>query len=191
MKRLSLAALSLAFAAFGQEYKVGSKVADFSFQDLKGQPVSFSSLKGDTTVVMFVSTKCPVSNAYNERMNALYKEYSARGVKFVFLNSNQNEPPAEVEEHARTHGLAFRVYKDVNNAAADLFGAQFTPETYVIDKAGVLRYHGSIDDAQNEARIKLRGLRNAIDAVMAGKTVQPAETKAFGCTIKRVRKATT
>ena len=185
--KLCIAAL-LAAALHGQPLRLGEKVGDFRFATVQGAPVKFSSLQGGTTVVLFVSTKCPISADYNERMKSLYQEYSAKGVKFVFLNANQNEPASEVAQHARDHAFPFPVYKDENNVAADLFGAQFTPETYVIDQEGVLRYHGRIDDSRNEARVHNRDLRNAIDAVMARKPVPMTETKAFGCTIKRARK---
>jgi len=189
-KALWGATLLLAAAAFGQEFKVGSKVSDFTVFDLKGRPAAFSSLRGATTVVIFIATQCPVSNAYNERMNAVYRDYSAKGVKFVFLNANSTEPPAEVEEHARTHGFLFPVYKDQGNTVADRFGASVTPETFVITADGVIQYHGYIDDSQNPARIQKQGLRSALEAVLASRPVATAETKAFGCTIKR-KKATT
>jgi len=149
--------------------------------------VRYFALKGDTTVVVFVATKCPISNGYNERMNAVYKDYTAKGVHFVFVNANNNEPPAEVEEHAKAHALAFPVYKDRNNVVADLFGAQVTPEAFVIDKTGTVRYHGYVDDSLNEARVHNQGLRMALDAVLAGNAVSHPETKAFGCTVKRRR----
>ena len=74
---------------------------------------------------------------------------------------------------------------------AELFNAQVTPETYVIDKQGIIRYHGAIDDAQNEARMKRHSLRAALDEVLAGKPVTVAETKAFGCSVKRARRHST
>ncbi|MGI8991206.1 MAG: redoxin domain-containing protein [Bryobacteraceae bacterium] len=162
-------------------------IQDFTVQAPDGSPRSFSALKGETTVVIFLATRCPVSNAYNERMIQAYKDYSPKGVKFIFINANQNEPPAEVLEHAKRVGFSFPVYRDPGNAAADRFGAQATPETYVIDRSGAIRYHGAIDDSQNPARVHERGLRLALDAVLAGKEVANPETKAFGCTIKRVR----
>ena len=186
-------AISLALAgclAYGQEFRLGSKVADFEVQELSGKPVSFAALRGPVTVVTFISTKCPISNGYNDRMNAVYKEYSAKGVKFVFLNANRDEPPREVQEHAQSVGFAFPVYKDPRNQVADRFGAQVTPESYVIDSTDTIRYHGYVDDSLNEARVRTRGLRMALDAVMSGKSVQVERTKAFGCTIKRVRKTT-
>ena len=191
MKRLLSLGMAV-FAAvvlFGQDFRLGSTVADFNIYDVKGNPVRFSELKGDLTVVMFIATQCPVSNAYNERMKALHGDYFTKGVKFVAINSNNTEPAAEVAGHAAKHGFPFAVYKDPNNAVADRFGAQVTPETFVIDKAGVILYHGSIDDSQNPANIKMQGLRLALDSIMAGQRVAKAETKAFGCTIKRARRA--
>jgi hypothetical protein len=58
----------------------------------------------------------------------------------------------------------------------------------VIDNSGAIRYHGSIDDNMNESRVRTRRLRAALDALLAGNPVPSTETKAFGCTIKRVRK---
>jgi cytochrome oxidase Cu insertion factor (SCO1/SenC/PrrC family) len=192
MNRLLTLALAAAFSAvtFASEpLKIGNKVDNFTVRDLGGNAVDFASLKGDITVVTFVSTKCPISNDYNSRMKKVYEDYAGKGVNFVFINSNSNEPAAEVMEHAKTNGFAFAVYKDPDNMVADRFGASVTPEAYVIDKAGVVRYHGYIDDSRNEARVSKQGLRNALDAVKSGGQPDVAETKAFGCTIKKVKKA--
>jgi len=188
MTKLALWAWILAVPAFAQEFRLGAPVSDFEIADLKGDAVKYSALKGETTVVMFVSTVCPISNAYNERMKALYTDYGAKGVHFIFVNANNSEPAAEVAEHAKAHSFPFTVYKDRNNVVAGRFGAQVTPEAFVIDSTGIIRYHGYIDDAQNEARVKNRGLRTALDAVMSGQAVAQTETKAFGCTIKRRRR---
>ncbi len=174
---------------FAQEFKVGGKVADFQLNDPIGRPVKFSALRGDLTVVMFVSVQCPISNDYNERMIALYNDYSAKGIKFVFLNANATESPTQILDHAKQVGFGFPVYRDPGNVVADRFGAQVTPESYVIDKSGTMLYHGAIDDARNPARVTAKGLRLALDAAMAGQPVATAETRAFGCTIKRVRKS--
>jgi peroxiredoxin len=189
-RALAIGLMLSAGALLAQEFMVGSKVTDFQVQDLDGKPVAFSALRGPVTVVTFIATQCPVSNGYNQRMNALFNDYSAKGVKFIFVNANQNERASEVRQHAKNVGFAFPVYKDANNVVADRFGADVTPESYVIDSSGVIRYHGSIDDSQNEARIRAHGLRLALDAVLGGKPVEITQTKAFGCSIKRVRKST-
>jgi peroxiredoxin len=189
MKRL-LAGVSLfAGLLLAGEFQLGSKVGDFTLQDVNGKAVPFSSLKGDVTVITFVATQCPVSNAYNERMISLYKDYSSKGVNFVFVNSNGTEPGSEVAEHTRSNNFPFQVHKDENNVVADKFGATVTPEVFILDKAGKIVYHGSIDDSQEISRVKTKRARAALDEVLEGKPVQTAETKAFGCTIKRTKKA--
>ncbi len=186
---LGAAAVALVVPALSQEFTLGSKVGGFSVQNLQGGSVSYDQLKGDVTVVGFISVQCPISNDYNERMIALQNDYGKRGVKFVFLNANATETADAVGEHARKAGFNFAVYKDANNTVADKFGATVTPEMFVIDKSGKLVYHGYIDEARNAARATNPGLRNALDALLAGKSVSQAETKAFGCTIKRAKKA--
>jgi cytochrome oxidase Cu insertion factor (SCO1/SenC/PrrC family) len=185
--KLAAAILALAGAALAQDFRVGGTVSNFPLRDLDGQETSFAALKGKVTLVAFISAECPVSNEYNERMNALFREYSGR-VNLIFVNSNANESADEVRRHARDSGFRFAVYKDPNNVVADRFGATRTPETYVIDAAGVVRYHGPIDDSQNPARIKKQHLRAALDSLIDGQPVAIPEAAAFGCTIKKVRK---
>jgi peroxiredoxin len=185
-------AISLALSAgllCAQEFKLGSRVPDFQIRDLDAKAVAFSALKGPITVVTFIATECPVSNSYNQRMSDLYRDYSSKNVKFIFVNANRSEPASEVRDHAKRVGFPFPVYKDPDNVVADSFDAQVTPESYVMDSAGILRYHGSIDDNMNQSRVHTQRLRAALDALLAGKPVPATETKAFGCTIKRVRKA--
>jgi thiol-disulfide isomerase/thioredoxin len=189
MKGFVLAGMAacLTAALFGQEFTLGSKVTDFGVFDLNGKLVQFSSMKRGVTVLMFIATRCPVSNAYNERMKALYGDYGSKGVRFVAINSNYSELPPEVAEHAAGQGFPFKVYKDNNNnIVADLFGAHVTPETLVLDKTSVIRYHGYIDDSQNPAGVTVQALRMALDAVLAGTPVKRAETQPFGSAIKRV-----
>ena len=142
---------------------------------------------GDVVVVTFISTGCPVSNAYNDRMIALYADYSKKGVKLFFVNANANESAADVAAHRKESGYPFAVYKD--ESAADRLDPQATPETFVFDKAGKLQYHGYIDDSRTEARMQHNGLRVALDEILAGHAVTRASTKAFGCSIKRARKS--
>jgi len=191
VNRYAIWALALVFCAglFAQEFTLGSKVTDFQLTDVNGKTVQLASLKGGVTVLMFIATQCPVSNAYNERMQAVYRDYSGKGVKFIGINSNNTEPAPEVAAHRQENGFGFEVYKDPGNAVADRFAAGVTPEIFVLDKGGVIRYHGYIDDSQKPENIKKQGLRPALDEMLGGKAVTLAETKAFGCTIKRVKKA--
>ena len=168
---------------------IGDRIEPFALKDANGTRVDLAAAKGvQARVVIFMATRCPVSNAYNGRMAALASDYAARGVAFFGVNANHQEPAAEVAEHARTHGFSFPVLKDDDNVQADRFGAQFTPEAYVFDADWTLRYHGRIDDSRDESAVTQHDLRGALDAVLAGAAVPTPETKAFGCTIKRVVK---
>jgi peroxiredoxin len=189
--RKAAIALSVLFAAGPAlaSVAIGDKLAPFTLKNYDGANVNLASFQGKKAMVlMFMATQCPVSNAYNERMAAISKEYGAKGVAFVGLNANKQEPVEEVAEHAKAHGFPFPILKDVGNVQADAFGAQVTPEVYVYDSSWTLRYHGRIDDNQRGNNITSPDLRNALDAILAGKEVPAKETKAFGCSIKRVEK---
>jgi peroxiredoxin len=165
---------------------IGATIEDFTLPDAEGTPHTLASLKGKTgTVLIFVATRCPVSNAYNERMEKLYNDYKARGINVVGINANATEPATEVKSHAAEKRLSFTILKDNGNKIADRLGAERTPEAYVLDGAGKLVYHGRIDNAQNTANVTASELRDALDALIAGKPVAKTEAKAFGCSIKR------
>ena len=166
---------------------VGSKVGDLPFTTLEGKPASLYHFAGQHgTLLIFVATRCPVSNDYNQRMAELARDYTARGFAVIGVNANRNEPPEEVAQHAAEKGLGFTILKDLDDRVADLFGASVTPEAFLFDTSWTLRYHGRIDDSRNPANITTRDLRAALDAVAEGKPAPVAETKAFGCTIKRL-----
>jgi hypothetical protein len=167
-------------------FHLGAPVRDFRLYDMKGHAVNYSSLKGSVTAVIFFSTRCPMSNAFNYRRNALYNDFGGR-VKFIMIDSNSNESLEEVRNYAQEVEFDFPVYKDVDNVVADLFGAQVTTDTFVMDSFGVIQYHGYIEDSPNPTRAKNQGLRRAIEAVLESKPVIVPETHALGCTIRRSR----
>ena len=165
---------------------IGEVAPDFTLPDPDGKQHSLASLKGKAgTVIIFVATKCPISNAYNERMQKLADDYRARGVNVVGINPNVAELADEVKRHAAENGLKFPILKDTGNKIADRYDAQVTPEAYLLDASGKLVYRGRIDNSRNGDSISSTDLRDAIEAVLAGKPVEKAEVKAFGCSIKR------
>ncbi len=163
------------------------KVKNFTLEDVNGTKHSLADHKdAKAIVVMFIATQCPVSNAYNERMAAIEKDYRGQGIVFLGINSNKQEGVEEIKEHSRKHGFGFPVLKDHSNVVADEFGASVTPEIYVLDGSLQIVYHGRIDDSQRESRVSVSDLRVTLDEILAGKPVTTPRTKAFGCTIKRV-----
>jgi alkyl hydroperoxide reductase subunit AhpC len=165
----------------------GSTLSDFSLN--KGaETVVVSPEKSSATVLVFVSAVCPVSDKYVDRLNALYRDFAARGVRLLMVNSNHNESWEDVARYTVENGLAYPMYKDYHNRLADRVGALKTPEAFVYDSKGILRYRGQIDDASNAARVRTHSLHDALEAVLRGITVEQAETRTRGCTIHRVKR---
>jgi peroxiredoxin len=164
------------------------KIENFTLPDYNGVGHSLSDYKDSKAIVIiFVATECPVSNAYNTRMEDLFKEYSPKGISFLGINSNKAESVEMIKEHAEENGLTFTILKDKNNVIADEFEASFTPEVYVLNGKFEILYHGRIDNSKNEADIVSQDLKNALDEILEGKEVTNKATKAFGCSIKRVQ----
>ena len=165
---------------------IGATLEDFTLPDADGKEHSLNSLKGKNgSVLIFVATKCPVSNAYNERMEKLAQDYKARGINVIGINSNVAESAAAVKAHAAENKLTFAVLKDPANKVADRLGATVTPEAYFLDASNKLIYRGRIDNAKDAAQVSSSELRDAIEATLAGKPVAKTTANAFGCTIKR------
>jgi peroxiredoxin len=169
--------------------QIGAPAPDFTLKTVDGKTFSLAEAARShkAVVVMFIATKCPYSNAYNDRMREMAAAYEKQGIVFAGINSNKSEPADEVVAHAKQHGFAFPLMKDPENKVADLYDARHTPEIFVVDPQGKLRYHGRIDENyEDPSRVASPDLKNALDAMLAGKAVARAETKAFGCSIKRV-----
>ena len=184
-----LATLSAAANAAAETPAIGADAPAFSLTTIDGKPFSLADAEkaNSLVVVIFVSTQCPYSNAYNDRMRDMAAAYAKKGVQFVGINSNKTETVQDAVDHAKQHGHTFTIVKDPSNKVADLYGASHTPEVYVVDKSGKLRYHGRIDENSDDAaKVTSPDLKNALDALLAGQTVAKSETKAFGCSIKRV-----
>lgn len=165
---------------------IGSSIEDFTLPDVDNKERSLKSLAGKNgTVLLFVAVQCPVSNAYNERMEKLAQDYKAKGIAVIGINSNVAEDAAAVKAHATDNKLSFTILKDPGNKIADKLGASVTPEAYFLDASNKLVYHGRIDNARNAAEVQTPDLRNALDASLAGKAIEKSEAKAFGCSIKR------
>ena len=164
-----------------------NKVDDFSLKDYNGKDYSLSDFKDSKAiVVIFVATECPVSNAYNSRMESIYNDYKNKNVTLVGINSNKAEDIGRIKEHAKSKGLTFPILKDEKNIIADKFRASVTPEVFVLNNNFEVLYHGRIDDSRDESDVEKKDLRNALDEILSDKQVSDPVTKAFGCTIKRI-----
>ena len=174
-------------AIFSLQILAGDSVQNFTLNDVDGNSHSLYDYKDSKAIVlMFIATRCPVSNAYNERMVELHNAYKEKGVTFIGINSNKTEPVDEVKKHAGEKGFAFVILKDNDNVIADRLDAKVTPEIFVLSPNLEIVYHGRIDDSQNQENIKTRDLQRALDQYLNNENIAVAHTKAFGCTIKKV-----
>ena len=173
--------------ALSEKWKaeLNKPIPSFTLKNYEGTSVTSTDTKSKLTVILFLSTQCPVSQAYNERLVKMVQTYSEKGVRFLGVNSNKNENVAQIAAYAKANNLSFAVLKDTRNTVADRFHAQHTPEVWVLDRRSMARYHGAIDDNQDEAQVKSHSLAEALDALLTDKEPPQTETKAFGCAIKR------
>ena len=138
------------------------------------------------TVLLFLSTVCPISNAYQDRIHALLKHFDGQPARLLLINANDNETAAETRRYAADVKFPVVFFKDWRNTVADRFGATLTPEAIVLDANGASRYQGAIDDARNPARVKIEAVKLAVEALLAGRPVSVKPIRAFGCAIKKV-----
>ena len=206
MRRLaSCSTLALALAccvapAFAAETAVGKKIDGFSLHDFRGKVHTLSDMEDNKGVVVaFLGVDCPLARLYAPRLEEMAAEFAEKGVALVAIDSNRQDSVTDLAGFAQRYKLTFPVLKDPNNKVADQFGAQRTPEVFLLDSAGVVRYHGRIDDqygqhlAENNKRISFQhtsarspDLVNAIDEMVSGKEITVASTEVTGCLIGRV-----
>jgi peroxiredoxin len=172
----------------------GKAIAGFALPDVRGQAVSLADFKDKKgVVVLFLGTECPINNAFLPRLAELYKAYAERGVQFVGINSNRQDTPERIRAHAERYGIPFPVLRDEGNVIADQFGAQRTPEAFVLDANRVVCYQGRIDDqfgiGYKRGKPTRNDLAEALDEVLAGKPVSQPTTTVAGCLIGRATKS--
>jgi peroxiredoxin len=187
-------ATSAARAEEAKPLALGAKipVAETKLKNVNdGKDVSIKSVAGDKgTMVVFTCNNCPYAKAWEERIVELGNTYSKKGVGVLLVNSNspsvsKGDTFEATKERAKERGMAFAYAVDPDSTVARAFGAAKTPEAFVFDKGGQLVYHGTIDDNHEEAgKVTKRYLKDALDAVAAGKKPALPETKSMGCGIK-------
>ena len=171
--------------------KIGESAPDF--RDLlgtDGRKYSLADFADVPTLVLVVSCNhCPYVQSYEDRMIAIQRDYRDRGVGFVAVNSNDDRDYPEdnyenMIKRASEKGFNFPYLRDANHSLARALSAVCTPEIFAFDRDRRLVYHGRIDDSRDPAMVTTHDLRNALDAIVAGKKPQVTETRPFGCSIK-------
>ena len=168
---------------------VGSVMPDFALTDSGGKEHILSALAGKVVVLDFLSQTCPYSRGSAAYLSELAREYAQKGVVFLGVDSHKSTTHAENAAYKKKAGIPYPILRDERNAYADAVGATRTPEIYLIDKSGTLVYQGAVDDRKVPTELgETPYLKNALDEVLAGKSVSTPHVSAWGCSIKRLAK---
>jgi len=172
----------------------GTPIALASLRDPDGRQVDLRAPNDGFSVLIFYSSECPISNAYSPTLDSLFGAFPARTVKWVGICVDPDLSDADLKAHARDFNLKFPVVRDRHGAFARKIGATMTPEAFVVDAKGQVRYHGRIDD-----QFAKRGVRNAnpsgnelkdaITALLKGDEVKAAHVAAVGCPMPEFKAA--
>lgn len=171
------------------ELGVGRLVPDLRFEPISGKKFSVADWKNAAAVVIaFTSTSCPVTKRYLPTLAALEKEFSPRGVRFVFVNPIATDSGVDVRAAIARAGLAGPYVHDTNRRLASALGARSTAEVFVLDAARTLIYRGAVDDqyglGYSLASPRQRYLADALENILSGLPVRVPATTAPGCALE-------
>jgi peroxiredoxin len=165
---------------------IGDTAPDFSLPDTEGQEHSPGG--APATVVVFTCNHCPYALAWHDRILDAARDYD--GLKFLAVNPNDADRyPADSAEAMRDRveadgGWPVPYLRDESQEVARAYDAEATPDVFVLDSELRLRYRGAPDDDYRDASKNAAWLRQALDAVLAGRAPEPAETDPVGCSVK-------
>jgi peroxiredoxin len=164
-------------------------VPRFQLTDTAGRTHTSTEWAEKSAVVLFfVSTDCPLSNSYVPELNRIGQSYATRGVAFYAVQGDATVQADEVRRHVKEFGYTFPYLFDPQESLAAYTGATTTPEAAVLSPNGELLYLGRIDNrledyGKQRTLVTELDLRDALDAVLKGRPVPHARTKALGCAI--------
>jgi peroxiredoxin len=174
-----------------KKLEIGQRAPDFTLPGVNGKDHSLSSYKDKKiVVVVFTCNHCPYVQAYEDRLVSIQRDYGDKGVQLIAINTNDSSGYPEdsfnnMVKRSQKKNFNFPYLRDKTQCVARAYGAEYTPEAFVLNSKFDLRYVGRIDDNwQNPDKVKTHDLRDAINAVLAHKKVENPVTHAIGCTIK-------
>jgi len=164
--------------------EINQPAPEFTLPDLNGRIHMLSDYRGRIVIVNFWSAECPHSERFDTDITACLAQWGA-DVALLSVASNANEPEGMLAAAARRRKIPV-VLRDADRSVADRYEAQTTPHVFLIDRQGILRYRGAVDDVSFRQREPTRFyLREAVEALLAGRLPEIADVQPFGCTIVR------
>jgi peroxiredoxin len=173
--------------------ELGTQAPDFSLPDVvSGRTISPGTFKGDKALlVMFICRHCPYVKHVQKELARLGMDYRDRGVGVVAISSNDvathpEDAPQSLKEMAGDLGFTFPFCYDESQAVAKAYTAACTPDFFLFGGKRRLVYRGQLDDSRPDNGVPVTGrdLRAALDAVLAGRPVDPGQKPSLGCNIK-------
>ena len=161
--------------------------AEISLNDVEGAAHRPIADAGQTaTVLFFVLHDCPIANGYAPEISRIAQEYGKRRVQSYVIYGEDDLAPADAKKHAREYAYRCPALLDPRRSLIRAAGATVSPEAAVFSAKGALLYRGRIDDraiapGKHRAEPRQRDLRDALDAILAGRPVHERFTKAIGC----------
>ncbi len=185
------ATVSAKQSAFNDKLSVGEKAPDIAgLPGIDGKKHALGEFKdAKAVVVVFTCNHCPVAVAYEDRLAALRKDYAERGVQVVAICSSfeaGNDLEA-LKQRAQDKHFNFPYLRDDNQNIARAYGATHTPHVFLLNGDRQIAYMGAIDDNETPDKVAKPYLRDALDAVLAGKAPTTTETQPLGCRIRYKR----
>ncbi len=168
---------------------VGDPAPLFELPDTDGTLVRLEPVQHAATVVVFTANGCPYARAWHDRIQQVARDVADRDVAVLQLVSNDEtdhveDSAAAMAERVAAGEVAGPFLRDADQATARAYGATATPEVFVIDRAGVVRYHGAPDGDYDNPALDASWVREALDDVLAGREVRRSTTSVAGCSIK-------
>lgn len=163
---------------------INQPAPDFELPDLDGKLHRLSEYRGRIVIVNFWSCECPHSERADKAVVAMFAQWRD-DVSMLSVASNRNESLSALKKAAERRHLP-NVLHDADCGVANLFGAQTTPHIFVMDRDGILRYRGSVDDVALRQKTPTRFfLDEAVESLLEGRLPALTETPAYGCAIVR------
>lgn len=178
---------------FNPTLNVGDKAPSWSkLPGIDGKEHALDDLKSkDAVVLVFTCNSCAYAVDYEERIIALTKKYAGPEGRVSVVGVNVNRIPADsmdkMKDRAKDKGFNFPYLYDESQKIARDYGATFTPEFFVLDKARTIAYMGALDDSTDAAKVKVRYVEDAVDAILKGEKPKTTETVARGCLVRYVK----
>ncbi len=192
----SLAIVALAALVSADHYnkvvKIGETAPAFSgipAYGANGEQTSLSlpDIKEDVVVLVFLANHCPYVMAADDRIIEFARDYKDKSVKLVAVSvSDKDEDRLPgIKNHMKDKKINYVYGYDESQAIGRAYGATNTPQFFVLDKDRKIRYIGAMDDnVMDKSKVTKHSLRDAVDALLAGKTPAVEETRAVGCSVK-------